>query len=50
LTQQEAQALQSIAWGASFGEVCEQAGEENMLALAGYLQTWLAQEVLCAAL
>jgi len=50
LTQQEAQALQSIAWGASFGEVCEQAGEDNMLALAGYLQTWLAQEVLSGIL
>jgi len=50
LPQQEAQALQSIAWGASFGEVCEQTGEDNMLALAGYLQTWLSQEVLAGLL
>jgi len=42
----EAQALYRIAEGASFGEVCAAAGEEAMLALAGYLQHWLAQGVL----
>ena len=42
----EADALYRIAEGASFGEVCAAAGEEAMLALAGYLQHWLAQGVL----
>jgi hypothetical protein len=42
----EAQALQRIGDGVTFGEVCEAAGEEAMLALAGYLQHWLAQGIL----
>ena len=42
----EAEALQGIAGGATFGEVCKAAGEESMLALAGYLQYWLAHGVL----
>jgi hypothetical protein len=42
----EADALNRIAGGATFGEVCEAAGEESMLALAGHLQHWLAQGVL----
>lgn len=42
----EAQALYRIAEGATFGEVCAAAGEEAMLALAGYLQHWLAQGLL----
>lgn len=42
----EAEALRRIADGASFGEVCDAAGEDGMLALAGYLQHWLAQGVL----
>lgn len=42
----EAEALYRIAEGASFGEVCAAAGEEATLALAGYLQHWLAQGVL----
>ncbi|RFP09084.1 DUF2063 domain-containing protein [Duganella sp. BJB488] len=42
----EADALYRIAEGATFGEVCAAAGEEAMLALAGYLQHWLAQGLL----
>ena len=42
----EAEALYRIAEGATFGEVCAAAGEKAMLALAGYLQHWLAQGVL----
>jgi hypothetical protein len=46
----EARALRHVAEGATFGEVCdvavETAGEEGMLALAGYLQHWLAQGIL----
>lgn len=42
----EAAALRRIAGGATFGEVCDAAGEDGMLALAGYLQHWLAQGIL----
>jgi hypothetical protein len=35
-----------MAGGSSFGEVCAAAGDDEMLALAGYLQHWLAQGVL----
>lgn len=42
----EAQALRHIEGGATFGEVCDAVGEEGMLALAGYLQHWLAQGIL----
>jgi hypothetical protein len=48
----EAQALQAIAGGLPFGEMCGAACETAsdpdavMLALAGYLQHWLAQEIL----
>lgn len=42
----EADALRRLAEGASFGEVCEAAGDEALLALAGHLQHWLAQGVL----
>lgn len=42
----EAQALRLMAEGSSFGEVCAAAGDDGMLALAGYLQHWLAQGLL----
>ncbi|WP_295996931.1 DUF2063 domain-containing protein [Rugamonas sp.] len=45
----EAQALHRIGAGATFGDVCEAAGDEAAaLAMAGYLQHWLAQGVLTA--
>jgi hypothetical protein len=50
----EADALGAIASGLSFGAMCESACEQSadtgatMLALAGYLQHWLAQELLTA--
>lgn len=50
----EAEALRRISLGATFGEVCEAAcahaldDGDTMLALAGYLQHWLAQGVLVA--
>lgn len=50
----EAQALQAIAGGLPFGEMCGAMCEKSadtdatMLALAGYLQHWLAQELLTA--
>ncbi len=45
----EALALRRIGRGDSFGAVCAAAGAEQLAALAGQLQHWLAQEVLSAA-
>ncbi|PHV09366.1 DUF2063 domain-containing protein [Janthinobacterium sp. BJB412] len=44
----EALALRGIGRGERFGAVCAAAGAARLAALAGQLQTWLAQQVLSA--
>ncbi len=44
----EADALGAVGRGVSFAAICEQAGADAAPALAGLLQTWLAQGVLGA--
>ncbi|MES2743100.1 MAG: DNA-binding domain-containing protein [Pseudomonadota bacterium] len=45
----EARALRAVGDGEAFAAICERAGADAAPALAGMLQTWLSQGVLCDA-